>query len=175
MGTAAAHSTDADRCQATAFFCSDYRHWNGPLNISQALRSLVGHAGFDKIAKPGAIHALVHGEEHHRRAILDDLSDLVSLHQPEWIYLIPHTDCGKYRLSFGQRDEAEQRQQLIQDLATVTTLILRYYPLVRVRSFIAVMKPDTLSDLEEVTSLVAAHIASLPSSMNDDQDHRGTD
>ncbi len=143
--------TARSACDLIAIHCSDYRHTNGIYTMDRAVKERFGQqASYDAIVKPGGPFAFVHGSEHHRVAIMDDLTDLVTLHGFRSVMLVPHMSCGKYGLwkKFASKDA--EHQQLLKDIAASSDIIRKTVPGIRVFGAIAEMSPTTLLRLEDV-------------------------
>ena len=138
-------------CDLVTIRCSDFRHTNGIFTLNRAVKERFGlDAAPDSLAKPGGPFALVHGDEHHRRSLLEDLDFLIKSHRFENVLLVPHTGCSRYRQFMKFDSAASERKQLIQDIATAAELIRGRHPDMRVIGCIAEMSPTTLLRLEDV-------------------------
>lgn len=138
-------------CDLIAIHCSDYRHTNGVYTLDRAVKERFGmQATYDAIVKPGGPFALIHGEEHHRLTVMEDLADLIGLHGFTTVLLVPHMSCGKYGQHMKFQSTAAERIQLVQDISASAAMIQKKFPDIRVVGAIAEMTPTTLLRLEDV-------------------------
>lgn len=127
---------NARSCDCVVLTCCDYRIWEEELRVHLA-RAHDARLRYDLLAVPGAIHRLVHGPEHKGLSLLEDLDLLISVHNPETVVVIPHMHCAVYHAARRFRDEEDERETLVGDIAQAQEVLLARFPRVRVQGYIA--------------------------------------
>lgn len=131
----------ARSCEYIVLTCCDFRIWEEELRRHLA-HYQAEHHSYDLIAVPGATHRLVHGPEHKRQALFEDLDLLISVHNPETVVLIPHTHCAVYHASRSFACAEEEREALTDDIAAAYDLLTARFPRIAVQGYIAQIDPQ---------------------------------
>lgn len=116
------------QCQLSVLSCIDFR-----LQIKNQLFDLLraeygAETEFDLLTAPGSCHRLVREEDAHKELMLSDLAVSVSLHHPETIVLIQHTECGKYASHMTFASPEEERDTLIADAKKAAEILRERFP-----------------------------------------------
>ena len=130
-------------CEAALITCEDFRlhqRSDGRNYIAEFIKSL--GVNCDLITRAGGVQDIVRPKDKaYCECELRDLGVSTKLHCAKTLYLVNHTDCGAYK-NLNLSTELEEYNQHKEDLAAAKKIILREYPDLDIKLYLAKLITD---------------------------------